>query len=180
MAPRFRYPQTGALMRHYREGDFLDSQVAPVADPTLNAADLTLLTFFAMPRWVTLLLGLRNLIMGPFGVKTGEGQGLAIPTREEIVSARYKGVFGVESATNEEVILGTNDRHLDFRVSILKTREPSDHVALSTWVHPHSVWGWLYLWAIYPFHKLIVWRALANLRDLPMAGRTANVASDRL
>lgn len=165
MAKQFRYPQSGALMRHYTQGDFLDSQIAPLPDPTLTAADLAVLTFFAMPRWVMTLLGVRDALVRPLGLKTGKSEGFALPTREDLLSGRYDGVFAVQSVTADEVMLGIDDRHLDFRVAILKTVAPRDHVAISTWVHPHNFGGWLYLWAVYPFHKLIVWRMLANIRD---------------
>lgn len=165
MAKQFRYPQTGALMRHYRHGDFLDSQVAPLPDPSLGAADLAIMTFFTMPRWVMALLHLRNILMAPFGLKTGEEHGYAPPTREEIMSRSYTGLFAVDAVSEDEVTFGANDRHVDFRVSVMKTRLPEGYAAISTWVHPHNVWGKLYLVVVYPFHKLIVWRMLANLRD---------------
>lgn len=165
LARRFVYPQTGALMRHFQDGDFLDSQIAPLPDTSLSAADLAVLTVFAMPGWVMVLLGMRDMLMKPFGIKTGSSEGYSPPSREELASGRYSGVFGVESVSEDEVTLGTNDRHLDFRISVLKTRSPKGHVALSTWVHPHDIWGRLYLGMVYPFHKLIVWRMLANLKD---------------
>ncbi|WP_196260477.1 DUF2867 domain-containing protein [Pelagibacterium limicola] len=166
LAQRFVYPQTGALMRHYREGDFLDSQIAPVADPSLQAADIAILTFFTMPRWVLVLLWLRNALVRPFGLKTDSETDYAPPTREDLVSGKYRGVFAIDFLSEEEITFGTDDSHVDFRVSVMKTRSPSGHAAMSTWVHPHNVWGRFYLFAVYPFHKLIVWRMLANLKDI--------------
>ncbi len=152
-------------MRHYQEGDFLDSQVAPVADASLHAADIAIMTFFTMPKWVLWLLWLRNLLVKPFGLKTDEGQDYAPPTREDLVAGRYKGVFAIDFVSEDEITFGTNDRHVDFRVSVMKTRQPANHAAISTWVHPHNLWGRLYLLLVHPFHKLIVWRMLANLKD---------------
>jgi hypothetical protein len=168
MVRRFRYPQTGALMRHFEDGDFLDSQIAPVGDPSLLAADIAILTFFTMPKWVLALLWMRNRLVRPLGLKTGESPAYAPPAREDLVSGRYKGMFAIEFVSEDEITFGTNDGHLDFRVSVLKTREPAGHAAISTWVHPHNLWGRLYLAAVYPFHKLIVWRMLANLKDTPV------------
>lgn len=165
MPKAFRYPLTGALMRHYRDGDFLDYQIARVPEPSLSAADIALMTLFAMPPWVMGLLAIRNALVRPFGLRTGAAHGYAPPTREDILSHRYGGALAVDHVCSEEVTFGSEDRHLDFRVSVLKTREPQGHVALATWVHPHNVWGRLYLWAVLPFHKLIVWRMLANLKD---------------
>lgn len=156
-------------MRKYAEGDFLDSQIAPVRDPSLHVADIAIITFFTMPKWVLFLLWLRNAIVRPFGLKTGESPAYAPPTREDLISGRYKGIFAIEHVTEEEITFGTDDRHVDFRVSVLKTGEPAGHAAISTWVHPHNLIGRLYLLAVYPFHKLIVWRMMANLKDAPMA-----------
>lgn len=157
-------------MRHYRDGDFLDSQIAPVSDPSLHAADIAIITFFTMPRWVMALLWLRNALVKPFGLKTDAGKDYAQPTREDLVSGCYDGMFAVDFVSEDEITFGTSDKHMDFRVSVMLTREPAGHTAISTWVHPHSVWGRAYLVVVYPFHKLIVWRMLANLKDME-AGR---------
>lgn len=161
----YRYPQTGALMHHYDHGDFLDHQIAPIPEPSLSAADLAIMTLFTTPRWVLVLLAIRNVLVAPFGLRTGAEHGYAPPTREDIVSGRYEGAFAVDYVSDEEVTFGSSDRHLDFRVSVIKTRVPRRHVALATWVHPHNAWGRLYLFLVLPFHKLIVWRMLANLKD---------------
>lgn len=161
MARNFAYPPDGALRQYYVDGDFLDSQCVPLPHPAPDAAELTVATFFQMPNWVRGLLGLRNLLVGPFGLKTGGTDAMQAPTREAINDLSYSGVFGVHSATPDEVILGTNDKHLDFRVSILRS-EAEDIVAISTWVHPHNLAGRAYLAAVYPFHRIIVARCLAN------------------
>jgi hypothetical protein len=165
MAKAFRYPPDGALMGYFRDGDFLDSQSVPLPHPAPDAAGLTIAIFFNMPGWARLLLGLRNLLMAPFGLKTGSISDIAPPTRQQINDCTYSGIFAVHSATPTEVILGTNDKHLDFRVSILKD-EAADCVSLSTWVRPHNLFGRAYLAVVYPFHRLIVARCLANAQKL--------------
>ena len=165
MGKAYRYPPDGALMDYFRPGDFLDSQCVPLPHPAPDAAGLTIAVFFNMPRWVRVLLGLRNLLMTPFGLKTGNGRDITPPTREQINTCTYSGIFAVHSATPGEVILGTNDKHLDFRVSILKD-EAADCVSLSTWVRPHNFFGRAYLAVVYPFHRLIVARCLANAGKL--------------
>jgi hypothetical protein len=165
MAKNFIYPPDGALRRYYTEGDFLDGQSVPLPHPAPDAADLTIATFFAMPDWVKLLLAVRDRLVGPLGLRTGSEADLRPPTREEIIDASYPGIFAVHSATPDEVILGANDRHLDFRVSVLRSVE-QDLVAISTWVHPHNLAGRLYLAGVYPFHRIIVARCLANASRL--------------
>ena len=161
MGQHFSYPPDGALMQYYRTGDFLDAQCAPLPHPVPDAAELTIAILFNMPGWARNLLGLRNRLVAPLGLKTGSGAALRTPTRDEITNATYSGLFAVHSATPDEVILGTDDSHLDFRVSILKS-ETTDRVAVTTWAHPHNLAGRAYLAAVYPFHRLIVGACLAN------------------
>ena len=165
MAKDFVYPDNGALRRYYVEGDFLDWQSVPLPHPAPDAVDLTIETFFHMPGWVRALLAARDTMVSPFGLKTGGPEDQRPPTRAEITGCTYCGVFAVHSATPDEVILGADDRHLDFRVSILRS-VPDDLVAISTWVHPHNRFGWAYLALVYPFHRIIVARCLANAAEL--------------
>lgn len=166
MRRHFTYPDDGALMRHFQPGDFLDSQAVPLPHPAPDAAGLAIATFFAMPGWAMALLRLRNLIVAPFGLKTGnELGGLPTPSREEINQLTYDGIFAVHSATETEVVFGADDKHLDFRVSVLKS-EKDDLVAISTWVHPHNLSGRAYLTAVYPFHRIIVRRSLSGASRL--------------
>ena len=165
MARDFVYPSDGLLRQYFAQGDFLDSQSVPLPHPAPDAATLTIATFFNMPNWVVGLLALRDRLVGPFGLRTGSQHDLRPPTREEIVSATYPGIFAVHAATDDEVILGCNDTHLDFRVSILRSSH-EDLVALSTWVRPHNRFGRAYLALVYPFHRIIVARCLANAARL--------------
>lgn len=93
------------------------------------------------PSWARFLLVIRRAVTAPFGL-SNDG-----PTADDKL-----GPFPVEQDTPEEVIAGFNDKHLDFRVSVFAK---DGEVALATWVHPHNVWGRVYLAAILPFHIAI-------------------------
>lgn len=165
MARDFTYPADGLLRQYVGAGDFLDGQYVALPHPAPDAAELTIAIFFNMPGWVKALLGLRDFVVKPLGLRTGSEADLRPPTHDEIVSASYPGVFGVHAATDDEVILGSDDKHLDFRVSVLRS-EQDDLVALSTWVRPHNLLGRIYLAVVYPFHRVIVARCLANTARL--------------
>ena len=113
-----------------------------------------------MPGWVNGLLWLRNSLVSPLGLKTGADLPPATPHPG---SGDYVSFFRIEELSSNEAILGEDDRHLDFRVSVLKTAGPQPLAAISTWVHPHNLGGRLYLLGVLPFHKLIVRRMLANV-----------------
>jgi hypothetical protein len=61
------------------------------------------------PGWVAALMRFRNLAVAPFGLKTGGPRG----------ADRRLLPFPLLDRTDDEVLLGLDDRHLDFRFSVL-------------------------------------------------------------
>ena len=109
-----------------------------------------------MPNWAKRLLWLRNVLVVPFGLKPGD---------QTIVDAKAEHVdfFPVLSEDDDQIVLGLDDRHLDFR--ILLERQPSGSYTryrLTTLVKRHNLFGRLYLFAITPFHKRLVRSVLTN------------------
>ncbi|WP_146344864.1 DUF2867 domain-containing protein [Falsiphaeobacter marinintestinus] len=134
-----------ALQDYVKDGDFLDCFAVTSDMPARQAAEI--ITTF--PRWARGLVSLRNLIVRPFGLET-EG-----PKHKDVI-----GIFPVVHETDHEIIAGFNDRHLDFRVSVLSR---NGRVSLATWVHRNNIGGRLYLMLILPFHILIARNALARV-----------------
>ncbi|MEM1300886.1 MAG: DUF2867 domain-containing protein, partial [Pseudomonadota bacterium] len=85
-----------------------------------------------------------------------------------LFSENKLGLFPVEIETGDEIIAGFNDKHLDFRVSIMAR---DGGVYLATWVHTHNFGGRLYLATIMPFHILIARNALARVASTGMGLR---------
>ncbi|WP_084297724.1 DUF2867 domain-containing protein [Sporolactobacillus laevolacticus] len=66
--------------------------------------------------------------------------------------------------TSHEILLGEDDRHLDFRVSILMDEvHELKYVTISTVVFFHNRLGRLYFFVIERFHKAIVSAMLKNM-----------------
>jgi len=65
------------------------------------------------------------------------------------------GLFNVLAKTGSKVILGEDDKHLDFRVSLFLDKQ-SNTLTVSTVVKIHNWLGRLYFLPVKPFHKLIV------------------------
>ncbi len=113
------------------------------------------------PKWIDYLLTLRNKIVSVFGLKTTND------INETKHSNSYKfepgeqvGIFKVFSKTNNEIILGEDDKHLNFRVSLF-LKESDDNklikiVTITTIVIYNNWFGKLYFFPVKPFHKIIV------------------------
>ncbi len=140
-----RLPAISELHDRCDAADFLDCYCVASDLPPRTAAEI--ITDF--PPWTQHLLRLRRLLTAPFGL-SNDG-----PNAPDKV-----GIFPVESENPHELIAGFNDKHLDFRVSVLSQ---TGQVFLATWVHPHNLGGKLYLAAIMPFHILVVRNALARV-----------------
>lgn len=99
------------------------------------------------PWWVDALLKLRNLLVGPFGLKTSG--------RRE--ASDIIGLFPVLSQTPDRLIAGFDDSHLDFRVVVDVVKSGNGQsVTATTLVLTHNRFGRVYLATILPFHRLIV------------------------
>ena len=73
------------------------------------------------------------------------------------------GIFRVFDRRVDELLLGEDDRHLDFRVSVLVRNDGSDDWAIvSTVVRFNSWLGRAYFLPVRQFHKLIVPAMLRN------------------
>lgn len=111
-------------------------------------------TVGTIPRWARVLMGLRNLIVRPFGLKTE----LADADRQ---AGDTIGLFPILEETADRIVLGVDDRHLDFRIVIEREAcVKSVRIRATTLVQRHNVFGKIYIAVVTPFHKLIVSSAL--------------------
>lgn len=130
--------------------DFADAFSVVVPHTGLDARPLAASAFDNPPDWAAALMRLRNAIMGRLGYKAPD--------------MRRSG-FPVLSSSAEEVVMGLDDGHLDFRalVRVSAVTGSSSRITLTTAVATHNWRGRLYLAAIMPFHKLIVRNMLQRM-----------------
>lgn len=104
------------------------------------------------------LMQLRDLIVKPMGLKTADdfNDGDSTSQKPEPQVGDRIGFFKIYSIADNEIILGEDDTHQDFRVSVFRTQEAPSRLYLATCCQRHNAFGYLYLAAILPFHKLIV------------------------
>ncbi len=133
--------------------DYCDTYTAPL-DCSIGM-DEAMERLFTFPAWVLLLVKIRNAAVSVFGLKTGDRNdgGTAAPRRNGS-RAPYPPVI----AQNEnEVVMGFDDKHLDFRLSVMLRKPGSGETAsFVTVVHFNNIWGRLYFVPVRPFHCLIV------------------------
>ncbi|MFO1110720.1 MAG: DUF2867 domain-containing protein [Bradyrhizobium sp.] len=103
------------------------------------------------PTWFKVLNAVRDAMVKPFGVKTS-GEVRASRAENERVD-----FFPVQWEGNDEIVLGEDDRHLDFRLSLLRRDSPTGtQLIATTVVHSHNAFGLTYLNLIRPFHYLVI------------------------
>jgi Protein of unknown function (DUF2867) len=136
---------SGALLAG---AQFVDAYRVALDGTTLDARRAAEKMFARGPRWIEVLLRLRNTMIAPFGLKkSGAGE----PAPGGMI-----GIFPVLSETPERLVAGFNDHHLDFRVVVdVAPAEAGQQVTTTTLVLTHNQLGRAYLAVIMPFHRLI-------------------------
>ena len=144
-------------------GDFLDCYSVELDqdDPPIEEVAQHLLT--DMPCWIRSLLAIRDLAVTPFGLKTTSSLPTDATIRPSVAVGEPINFFRVHEIDENEIILGEDDRHLDFRIAVHRDRDRPSRISLATWVRTHNPLGAIYLRTITAFHILIVNSSLARL-----------------
>ncbi|UXX84121.1 DUF2867 domain-containing protein [Roseovarius pelagicus] len=137
-------PAKCRLWSFHDDGDFIDGYRVAAPFTPREAAEIAM----KFPAWVYALMGLRQIVMWPFGLK-GRAAG------SDTIS-----IFPVTEESDSEMILGFNDKHLDFRIAIFST---GSHVHCGTWVRRNNWLGRAYLFVIMPLHVFITRQMLARV-----------------
>ncbi|WP_420557053.1 DUF2867 domain-containing protein [Roseovarius sp.] len=121
----------------------------------LDALDAATAMFDKVPPlWVRCLNETRNRIVGLFGIKRGQIS----------IDETTGGAFPLLSRSEDVVVYGFDDWHLDFRVVIqIHDVDAGRAVRLTTLVRRRNSFGYGYIFLITPFHMLIVRGLLRNL-----------------
>ncbi|NHZ93358.1 DUF2867 domain-containing protein [Massilia sp. CCM 8733] len=147
-------PGNSVLAPLYANADLSDAFAITL--PQEASDDLEVLARIALERqawWIRALLRVRDGVMATVGVASSGAVGLAGAARGPVV-----GFLPLLSKSATEVILGADDRHLDFRVTI-QFRDDAAHgreLLAGTVVHCHNRLGRVYLATIAPFHRVIM------------------------
>lgn len=131
-----------------------------------DAEVLARFIFSHQPAWIGKLMRVRDVIVARLGLKTASD--LAIVATD--AKAERVGIFKVYSTSETELVIGEDDRHLDFRISLMCSGAPSPEtgpqLTVSTVVHCHNLLGRAYLFAIAPFHRIVVKASLRRAAQI--------------
>jgi hypothetical protein len=150
-------PAESGVASWFDAADLTDAFAVPIdaADVAKGVDSLARSAFGDPAPWIRLLLGLRDALVAGFGVKTSqEVRRAAIADNAERID-----FFRILARSDRELILGEDDRHLDFRLSVLLRHRPDgsgDELVATTVVHCHNALGRVYLALIARFHRLVV------------------------
>lgn len=149
---------------------FKDSYSAPLCNANVSMPELFFHLFGHHPLWIKRLLILRNRI--------ASWCGLAVPAAADIMTPQIKndyhvgdiiGPWPIFALSDNELVAGRDNGHLDFRLSILRiSAEGAPRVVVSTICSVHNFAGKAYLFFIIPFHK---WGVQRLIKAAVLAGR---------
>ncbi|OKH88926.1 hypothetical protein LF95_02285 [Thalassospira sp. TSL5-1] len=101
------------------------------------------------PDWVVHLMRFRDLVVRPFGLKSGA---------RDSTDPNIIGIFPIMARSENSITLGLDDKHLDFRLVVEVQHDSPDQTLIrtTTLTKRHNMFGRAYLATIMPFHRVIV------------------------
>lgn len=130
----------------------------PAETPRRDPQEWADAVFHEPPVWIQVLFGVRELLVRAVGIERGGEH-----------------VFDTVSRTDDEVVLGVDQRHLSFRAAVLVER---DRVVVTTVVKLHNRRGAAYFALVRIVHPLIV-RSMLARAALAMTDRARNASGGR-
>lgn len=153
-------PLASAINSQLHGATFYDCYSIDVSGERHTALEYFLVAFARTPLWVERLMWLRNKLVQLFGLKDlGGMSGFDVlkPASAYLLGDRV-GIFTLISNTDDEVLLGDSDTHLDVVLAVFRHRSVAggvQPVSITTVVHVHNGLGRLYMLLVKPIHKLI-------------------------
>ncbi len=149
-------PKNALACQAFKRVDYADAYNIRISSSVAGLPERYARAMFENPpRWVSLLTALRDRIVSIVGLKTAKaliGKALNYGTGES--SARTP-PLKVMARTDDAVLFGEDDRHLDFRISIQRT-DTVGELCVITAVKLNNWMGHLYFLPVKPLHQIIV------------------------
>jgi hypothetical protein len=122
------------------------------------------------PTWMKVALVARNCLASAVGLEAPSKSEIMTPEIRSSYSIGDKiGPWPIFALSENELVAGRNNGHLDFRLSILRAIDgENEAVVVSTVCLVHNTFGKVYLFFIVPFHK---WGVRSLMEAAAVAGR---------
>ncbi|MEO1261348.1 MAG: DUF2867 domain-containing protein [Bacteroidota bacterium] len=150
-------PEKSIIQDALQRIDYEDTFAMQVEDH-LPVEQMPGLFFKSFPKWFLMLMGIREILGKLIGLKTAHG----IDVKNQIQN--FKGevgesiaLFHVMGRSAEELMMGENDSHLDFRLSFFsRPNGGKTEIAATTTVQFNNQVGRIYFLPVKPIHRLIM------------------------
>ena len=120
------------------------------------------LIFNNTPRWVEILFAIRNFLVGLVGLKTKPPEDYS----EAFKVGGYVGFFRIYNIEENEVLMGLDDSHLNFRASVYNSKDKQFNIKITTLVEYNNFKGKVYFFFVKPFHRIVVKRMVRQAYKL--------------
>jgi hypothetical protein len=147
-------PSNSALAPLYAGADLLDAFAIQVPAEASDDLEVLARTALECPAWwIRALTHIRDVVMATVGVKSSHAVGITGAAHGPVI-----GYLPLLAKSATELVLGADDRHLDFRVTVQLRADAANgrELLVGTVVHCHNRLGRVYLATIAPFHRLIL------------------------
>jgi hypothetical protein len=134
---------------------FQDAYRASLGDSRTSVVKSFVAIFGHRPTWMKLVMVFRNWVANLFGIEAPTASEVMNPIFSERYFVGQKiGAWPIFSISETELVAGRNNKHLDFRLSILRVVEgEASSVVVSTVCQVHNAFGKVYLFFVVPVHK---------------------------
>ncbi len=143
-------PKTAGIIQALPKVDFSDCFATTNKSDSLET--IAHLIFNNPPDWVKALFAIRNALVGLVGLK--HRMPSDYHTRYE--QGGYIGFFKIFLIEEGELVMGLDDKHLNFRVSIFDSAQETYNIKVTTLVEYNNPLGKVYMSIIRPFHVMVV------------------------
>ena len=143
---------------------FRDAYSTPLSKSHVGIIPIFIGIFAHHPVYMKLILIVRNRIAAFCGLEAAHpSETLHFQIRNSYSVGEKIGVWPILSLTENELVAGRDNKHLDFRLSVLKISDGETAcVVVSTICMVNNTFGKVYLFFITPFHKWGVQRLISN------------------
>jgi len=158
-------PAASHLRDHLGYVDHTDAFKIGLNRTDLKIQDIHAAIFGHLPAAFRALLYMRTIAVAPLGIGGPRIGELIAPVKAED-SYRVGDKIGrwkIYALSENQIITGGDDKHLDFRVSVLRVDDGhAAEIVVTTAVQTHNKFGRVYLATILPFHRIGVAQLLTN------------------